>query len=184
MSEKVRVMFEVPSDLMTSKLRTPVEIPEDDYVRIRMAEHNGDKEEMADYVMKHFLKKGASLSGADVSMSTAVGNPFYIMLVDQAIEEGKNPYEAMKENRDDEDDDSDDSDSYGNSYRGGTEGKLSKKKTLLIVCGIVGIMLIFFIAGMCSEPDTRTQEEKYEEIEDNAGKVWNNIKDLGGNHEE
>lgn len=61
---------------------------------------------------------------------------------------------------------------------------MSKKKTLLIVCGIVGIMLIFFIAGMCSEPDTRTQEEKYEEIEDNAGKVWNNIKDLGGNHEE
>lgn len=57
MSEKVRVMFEVPSDLMTSKLRTPVEIPEDDYVRIRMAEHNGDKEEMAYYVMKHFLKR-------------------------------------------------------------------------------------------------------------------------------
>lgn len=184
MSEKVRVMFEVPSDLMTSKLRSPVEIPEDDYVHIRMAEHNGDKEEMAYYVMKNFLKKGASLSGSDVSMSKAPGNPFYIMLVDQAIDEGRNPYEAIRENQDDDSDDSGDFDSDNSSYSRGSGGKLSRKNTLLIVCGIVGIMLIFFIAGMCSEPDTRSQEEKYEEIEDNAGEVWNNIKDLGGNHGE
>ena len=47
MSDKIRVMFDVPGDVRTSKLSGPVEISLEDYVRIRMAEHNGDKDEMA-----------------------------------------------------------------------------------------------------------------------------------------
>ena len=116
MSDKFRVMFDVPADVKTSKLCRPVEISEDDYVMLRMAEHKGDKELMASYVMKKYLKKGSTISGSDVSMTAAVGNPFHIMLIDQAIEEGRNPLEDMKRKSSSDDDDNSDDDEEEKDY--------------------------------------------------------------------
>lgn len=179
-------MFDVPGDVRTSKLSGPVEIPVEDYIRIRMAERNGDKEEMAYYVQSKYLKRGASLSGDDVNMTTAVGNPFYIFDIDRAIEEGRNPLEGNASGMsDDDDDDDDDDDSY--SYTGyfgeSTESSSGKKKMWILGGIVVAIILTFFIVGLSIEPDEKSSEEKMEEVKDNAADVWDNIKSIGDNDE-
>lgn len=182
MSDKFRVMFKVPSDLMTSKISSPVEIPEEDYIELRIAERDGNKDLMAYYVAKHYLKKGANLSGEDVSMTVAVGNPMYLYAIDSAIAEGRNPLEEENESHNRDDDDNEYSSSYSNTHSRTLTHKEKandKKIKIILISIIVGIIALFFIIGLSLPEDTRTQEEKMEEVKDNAADVWNNIKNIG-----
>lgn len=184
MSDKFRVMFNVPADRMTSKLYSPVEIPVEDYIELRMAERDGNKDLMAHYVTKHYLKRGSNLSGDDVSMTHAVGNPMYIWGIDEAIEQGRNPLEEMNKSGDDEEDDYYNSDN-GTSSRSYSREKTPEEKakdnknTIIAISVIVGIIALFFIIGFSIPEDTRTDEEKLEEVKNNAADVWNNIKNIG-----
>lgn len=194
MSEKVRVMFDVPNVIKKDILRKPVEITIDDYVRLRMAEHNGDTEALAQYIKNRYYKPGTSLSGYEVSMTAAVGNPFHIMLIDQAIDEGRNPLEDMKRPL------GSDEDKEANYSTNAIDDfiikylpfwkKFSKdtRHKIWIVIGIVCIILTLFICATSidsdkTESDKQTPEEKLEDVKNNAADVWNNIKSIGNDNE-
>lgn len=93
MSDKFRVMFNVPPGTKNSnKLSSPVLIPVEEYIKFKIGMRDGYNSEMAYYVSKKFLK-GEPLSGDEVSMTAAVGNPMYIFEIDAAINRGENPLE-------------------------------------------------------------------------------------------
>ena len=100
MSEKVRVMFRVPPECKHSnRLVKPVDIPLEKYVEFRMDEQRGYKNEMAVFVAQKFLK-GELVEPDSIEMITAVGNPTYLLDIDQQIENGINPLENADEGED------------------------------------------------------------------------------------
>lgn len=88
MSDKIRVMFDVPDGTKNAKkLREPVYISLEDYVDIRVQEKRGNKHCMAYCIQKNFLGN-VDLDVEGIKMTTAVGNPLYIIEIDEAIEAG------------------------------------------------------------------------------------------------
>lgn len=91
MGDQFRVMFKVPPGTKNSnRLSSPVSIPVEEYIKFKMGMRDGNNGEMAYYVSKNFLK-GVPLSGDDITMIAAVGNPMYIFDIDAAIDRGENP---------------------------------------------------------------------------------------------
>ena len=170
MSDKVRVLFKVPESTKNAhRLYKPVEIPIEEYIQFRVDERNGSKDYMASYVSTKFLK-GADVNSASVEMITAVGNPFYILEIDQQIENGINPLDHMSDDDDDDDDDNDyesnyesdedeDNDDSVRSYSDNSTkssnttnhqpSPANKKVALIIILSMVIIpLLIFLIIGL------------------------------------
>ena len=88
MSDKIRVMFDVPAGTKNAKkLSEPVYISLEDYVDIRVQEKRGNKHCMAYCIQKNFIGN-VDLDVNAIKMTTAVGNPVYIIEIDEAIEAG------------------------------------------------------------------------------------------------
>ena len=85
MSDKVRVLFDVPEHLKPRKLYEPVYVTVEEYVYLKISERDHTST-MADYVSQKYLKN-APLSPDDVSMTKAVGNSMEIYDIDELIEE-------------------------------------------------------------------------------------------------
>ncbi len=91
MSEKVRVMFEVPPGTKhRDRLSKPVEIPIERYIEFKMGMRDGYNGEMAVYVGEKFLK-GTVVPQDEIKMITAVGNSMAILDIDAQIARGENP---------------------------------------------------------------------------------------------
>ncbi len=186
---KVRVQFYAGDGVLPYKLAKPIYIPAEDYIRIRMAEHRNDSTVLRDYI-KNVLLKGTPVTLLNFSMSTAVGNPAHVLLIDQAIAEGRNPLDKPE---------NDDEYSSGNQKEeeDNTPGKLdniiikyypkweefSKKKRecVLIASFVLMCIIILCMIGIFYDEEKKTQEERIENVKDNAEDVWNNIKSIGDN---
>ncbi|WP_301385024.1 hypothetical protein, partial [uncultured Duncaniella sp.] len=82
MSDKVRVMFEVPPGTKhRDRLSKPVEIPIEKYIEFKMGMRDGYNGEMAAYVGETFLK-GTVVSSDEIKMITAVGNSQALLDID------------------------------------------------------------------------------------------------------
>ncbi len=91
MSDKVRVMFEVPPGTKhRDRLSKPVEIPIEKYIEFKMGMRDGYNGEMAAYVGETFLK-GTVVSSDEIKMITAVGNSQALLDIDAQIARGENP---------------------------------------------------------------------------------------------
>lgn len=164
MSDQFRVMFQVPPGTKnSSKLSSPVLIPVEEYIKFRIGMRDGYNSEMAYYVSKKFLK-GEPLSGDDVSMTAAVGNPMYIFEIDAAIDRGENPLEKMNSNSSGQSDEEEKPDTPNaldkfivKYYPKWMDIKRDTRQIILIFSLVAIIFIILGIWALCSGEKERPE---------------------------